>query len=249
MVGLVVVMLAACGGPLAEAGSGSVAGERNGSDSQAMVPFEGSAETSVGDLSEAEIASLLYMREEEKLARDVYTMLYEYWDLPIFNNIAGSEQAHTDAVLNLLERYDLTDPAAGQAVGEFSDATLQALYDQLVARGSVSLEEALRVGAAIEEIDILDLEEALVNVEHSDIRQVYENLLKGSQNHLRAFAKTLERQTGETYTPQYLSQEAYDAILASDVGRGSGGSRGGGNAGNGRGGKGRGNSSGRGNGH
>ncbi len=182
----------------------------------------------VDELSAAEIDGLLYMREEELLAHDVYITLYEAWELPLFQNIAGSEQAHSNAVQVLLERYGLDDPAAAHSLGVFGDPTLQALYDQLVAQGSQSLADALRVGAAIEEIDILDLEEHLAETTHADIRQVYTNLLKGSQNHLRAFVSTLEQQTGETYAPQYMSNSAYENAIsgANERGNGRGGSRG-----------------------
>ena len=111
------------------------------------------APVATSELSDDEIDGLLYMREEEKLAHDVYQVLYEKWGLTIFDNIATSEQRHTDAIKTLLDSYGLTDPAAGRDVGEFSDPALQALYDQLVEQGSQSLEDALLVGASIEEID------------------------------------------------------------------------------------------------
>jgi hypothetical protein len=191
-------------------------------------------------LSAEETAALLYMREEEKLAQDVYLTLYEQWGLPSFQNIASSEQAHTDAVKTLLNRYGLDDPAAAQA-GVFTNPELQALYTELVARGSQSLSEALKVGAAIEEIDILDLQERLAQTDNADIQQVFNNLLKGSSNHLRAFTSSLQAQTGETYQPQYLSVEAYQEILGSASGsNGRGGQRSAG--GNGQGGRGRGGS-------
>ena len=178
-------------------------------------------QTSSGTLSEDERTGLLFMREEEKLAHDIYLALYAEWQLPIFQNIARSEQTHTGAVLQLLTRYGLDDPAAGLPAGEFIDPTLQSLYDQLVAQGRASLEAALRVGAAIEEIDILDLEERLAQTNKADIRRVYENLLAGSRNHLRAFVETLEQQTGMSYTPHYLTQTAYDAIVSGATGRGN----------------------------
>jgi hypothetical protein len=173
-----------------------------------------------GELSAAEIEGILYMREEEKLARDVYLTLYERWGLPIFQNIANSEATHMQAVKTLIDRYNLEDPAAGQDVGVFTNPTLQGLYDQLVEEGSRSLSSALRVGAAIEEIDILDLEERIAQTDRADIQMVYENLTKGSRNHLRSFVSTLERQSGEIYQPQYLSQAAYDAIVAAPMERG-----------------------------
>lgn len=173
-----------------------------------------------GELSAEEAAALLFMREEEKLAHDVYVTLYEVWGTPIFQNIASSELTHTDAVKSLIDRYGLEDPAEGNAVGTFTDPTLQALYDQLVASGQESLASALRVGAAIEEIDILDLEERIAQTDNEDIVLVYGNLMKGSRNHLRSFVSTLERQAGEVYEPQYLTQASYDDIISADMERG-----------------------------
>ncbi len=197
----------------------------------------------VGDLDEAETEGILFMREEEKLARDVYLTLYDVWGMPTFQNIAGSEQTHMDAVLSLIDRYSLEDPAQSNDVGVFTNPDLQALYDQLVAQGSESLAGALKVGGAIEEIDILDLEKHLAETDNADIQTVYNSLLQGSNNHLRAFSSTLERQTGESYHPQYLDQEAYDAIVNSSMQRGGnrqGGGNGKGRGGNGGGGRGQG---------
>ncbi len=179
-------------------------------------------------VSPEEAAALQFMREEEKLAHDVYVNLYATWNLRLFNNIAASEQKHSDAVAVLLDRFDIADPVTGNAAGEFTDPELQALYDQLVAQGSQSVAEALKVGAAIEEIDILDLEERLAETDNAAIERVYSNLLAGSENHLRAFVSNLEAQTGETYAPQYLSQAADDEIMAASNSRGGGnGGRGG----------------------
>jgi len=121
----------------------------------------------------------------------------------------------------------LSDPAS-QLVGVFTNPDLQSLYNELVARGSQSLAEALKVGAAIEEIDILDLQERLAQTDNADLQQVFNNLLSGSYNHLRAFVSTLNSQTGEIYQPQHLSPEAYQAIISASTGRG-GNSRGVGN--------------------
>jgi hypothetical protein len=170
-----------------------------------------------GELTQDEVNSLLFMREEEKLAHDVYLELYEEWGLRIFQNIANSEQTHTEAVRTLLEAYDIDDPAEGAAVGVFINPDLQDLYDQLTAQGRQSLQDALLVGAAIEEIDILDLEKALTQTSNPDIRMVYQNLLQGSHNHLRAFTSTFTRQTGLTYQPQYLSLEDYQTIIGDDA--------------------------------
>lgn len=201
------------------------------------------------ELTEDEAAGLLFMREEEKLARDVYLTLYDVWETAVFNNIANSEQTHMDAILTLITHYGLTDPAAGNAVGTFTNPDLQTLYDQLVATGSQSLADAFAVGAAIEEIDILDLDEQIAATTNPAILQVYGRLMDGSENHLRAFVPQWERQTGEIYTAQYMSQEQYTAIMASsndsrgqgNNGQGNNGQDGNGQGNNGKGGNGQGN--------
>ena len=172
-------------------------------------------------LSDAEVEGLLYMHEEEKLAHDVYRALYEVWGLNVFANIADSEATHVAAVAELLDHYGVTPVAAPEA-GVYTDPTLQELYGQLVDSGTQSLEDALRVGGAIEEIDILDLREYVAETDRADIQRVYENLTRGSENHLRAFVSNLERRTGETYVPQYLDAAAYQTIAGTEVARGNG---------------------------
>lgn len=169
-------------------------------------------------LNTTEQTSLVYMREEEKLAGDVYARLYAAWGLKVFANISNSESTHTEAVRQLLVRYSVADPAANLGAGVYANATLQGLYAQLVAAGSVSLVEALKVGATIEELDMLDIHTHLASVDNQDIKLVYDNLLKGSRNHLRSFYKTLLQQGG-SYTAQYLTQAEFDAIVNSGMER------------------------------
>lgn len=164
------------------------------------------------DLSNEEKAGLLQMREEEKLARDVYVVLYERWGQNVFNNISKSEQTHTDAVKTLLDRYEIADPVTNDEVGVFADPTLQQLYNDLVEQGDESIIEALKVGAIIEDLDIKDLDEFMLVTDNEDILVVYENLLKGSRNHLRSYIKNLER-AGGTYEPQFISEEQYSDII------------------------------------
>ncbi len=184
------------------------------------------------ELSSDEAAALLFMREEEKLARDVYNSLYATWKLPIFQNIASSEQTHMDQIGLLLTRYQLTDPV--KTPGVFTNTELQALYTKLVTQGSLSIGNALKVGGAIEEIDIKDLQTRLAQTNNADIQQVYNSLMNASYNHLNSFARNLTNQTGETYVPQYLPTEQYKTIISSGTGNGGGRPAGVGN-GNGRG--------------
>lgn len=163
-------------------------------------------------LSNSERDSLFYMAEEEKLARDVYIYLNELWRLPVFENIAEAEQTHMDAVLSLISNHNLESPVSSNSPGEFTNPDMKALYDQLTTTGAKSIVDALKVGAAVEEIDIIDLDEYLKVVTSKDVINVYENLKSGSESHLRAFVSQLENYS-IIYTPQYLSAEKYNAII------------------------------------
>ena len=185
-------------------------------NSTSMVPSTSVASGS--SLEASDVEGLLYMREEEKLARDVYEFLGAKWNLAIFGSIAASEQTHTDSIATLLTRYGIPDPAVNTARGEFTIPAIQALYDQLVALGSTSVVDALTVGAMIEDLDIVDLQNRATSV--PDIQVVYENLEKGSRNHLRSFVTQLA-QNGATYTPQYLTQAEFDEIVSSPTERGN----------------------------
>lgn len=157
---------------------------------------------------------LILMREEEKMAHDVYSFLYDKWNIMIFNNIASSEQTHTDAVLELLDKYDIDDPASGKNIGVFNDTSLQRMYNQLLINGNYSLLSALTVGATIEDLDIYDLEKLILKVDNQDIAFVYNNLLKASRNHMRAFYSQIVN-NGGTYRAKYISQQQLEDIVNS----------------------------------
>ncbi|MEA1981805.1 MAG: DUF2202 domain-containing protein [candidate division Zixibacteria bacterium] len=166
------------------------------------------------ELSAVEIDALTYMVEEEKVARDVYNVLYETWDIPVFANIANAEQRHMDAVIALLDKYGLENPTANLDAGNFDNPDLQTLYNNLITAGQVNEEEALLVGATIEDVDIFDLIHELTVVDNEDITRVFENLLKGSENHLRAFCSLLTMYGYDPYVAQFLTQTEIDEILA-----------------------------------
>lgn len=137
---------------------------------------------------------LEYLIEEEKLAHDMYQLLYDTWGARVFSNIASSETMHQNLVLEVMKSRGIADPRQTTA-GRFTNSELQRLYDQLAAQGKQSLKEAYRVGVAIEERDIADLEKTLDELpsQDTDVKAVLENLLSGSQNHLRAFSRQAAR--------------------------------------------------------
>jgi hypothetical protein len=167
-------------------------------------------------LSADEVAALQFMREEEKLAHDVYVYLYGVWGEIIFDNISASETSHTEAIRLLLVKYGLDDPAAGKPAGVFTNPDLQALYTALIAKGSTSKIDALTVGATIEEKDIKDINTKKTITDEADILAVYDSLLCGSRNHLRSFNQALLA-LGVTYVPQFITQAEWDAIANSPL--------------------------------
>ena len=167
-------------------------------------------------LDQHEIAHMRYMREEEKLARDVYTIFSGYWGGAIFSQIATAEQRHMNAVLGLLQRYGIPDPAATAGPGQFTDSNLISMYETLVRKGAKSYADALYAGGLIEEVDIDDLDFAVSSTNRPDVIRVYNNIHRGSRNHLRSFAGALA-QIGITYQPQKLGAAEVQVILSSPM--------------------------------
>ncbi len=227
IIGIVAAFLAlSAAGCYASGAAESMKGDAKGAGEE--IGFEPDAEAfSVtakklpgGALSEAEKNGLLKLREEEKLARDVYAFLAEKWGTRVFANIEASETKHMGFVKVLLDKYGLVDPVKDDRRGVFSGEEFARLYADLTARGSASLVEAISVGLLIEELDIRDVRDVLASSGNADVRVLLLNLEKGSRNHLRAFQRQLDR-NGGTYRPSYLSAEEFRKILdGSDRGTG-----------------------------
>ena len=195
-----------------------------------------------GVLDAGETAHLIFMREEEKLARDVYlTLASLYPDASTFSTIGtGSEQTHTDTVRDMLAKYGIPDPNPGannlpDSIGVFTGVDygwyFTEKYLALVDRGRTSLLEALYVGAFIEELDMLDIvgcpkvivetssiigegQCGLTYTDEKALQTMYTHLVDGSKDHLRAYVKYIENIIGAgNYVAQVLTQDEVDAIL------------------------------------
>lgn len=181
-----------------------------------------------GTLSEEERADILFVFEEEKMARDVYTSLGATWSWQSIGHVARSESMHMSAAGAILDRYAVAEPKETQVSGTYHDKQLQALYDQLMRDGSPSQLDAIKAGLYIEEFDIADIKKRMSRSDDKDVRQVYQYLLDGSYMHLRHFSMKLA-QLGGTYEPKVLSKDEFAAIQGG-MGGGmiGGGMRGGG---------------------
>jgi hypothetical protein len=163
-------------------------------------------------LNETEKEYLLFMREEEKLARDTYNTLYALWGESTFSTIAGSEQQHMDTLLSKLEFFGIEEEDPVLEPGMFTNPDLQALYDKLTTDGAVSLLEAFKAGAYFEETDIGDLQLAIDSTVKETLIKAYSNLQAASNNHLRAFVSHIDN-LGVVYEAQVLDEEVVDEIV------------------------------------
>lgn len=192
---LAVLASATCDGGRADSNTGNTGGA-NGAN----------------EASDALAADLQFLREEEKLARDVYLTLYERWRLMPHANIASSEQTHMDRAKATLADFGLADPVQDDRIGVFVNGQLGQLYVDLVARGEQTEVASLQVGATIEDLDLRDIEVMKSRTTDASVLAMYEALQCGSRNHLRAFTSQLAMR-GASYAPQYLTRAEYEAIL------------------------------------
>lgn len=175
-----------------------------------------SSDENLTPLTELEKNDLLFLREEEKLARDIYIYAYTKYQNTVFNTISQSEQKHMDNVLSILNQYSITDPASTQ-IGVFNNAALQSLYNQLKSQVDISASESLKVGATIEELDINDIDDFIANTSNSQLLNMYEKLNCGSKNHIRSFTSQIIS-SGNVFVPQYITVQEYNTILNSPSG-------------------------------
>lgn len=171
--------------------AGGPRGGRGGMQGNANACTVFAAET----LSQGEIDTMMYMREEEKMARDLYISFNEMYGttVRVFGNISRSEQKHMDAVKGLLDAYGLTDPVVDDGVGKFTNPVLGKQFKELLKQGAEDLKAALEVGVTVEMQDLVDLAAAMKGTDEPCIDRVYSNLLKGSTNHLTAFSRVSGR--------------------------------------------------------
>ncbi|HEX6849495.1 MAG TPA: DUF2202 domain-containing protein [Chitinophagaceae bacterium] len=165
-------------------------------------------------ITDNEKATVLRMREEEKMARDVYRVMNDKWDQQVFSHISESEIYHMSQMKLWIDKFKLDDPVIrnNDEQGVFTDQSLQKLYNELTASGLQNKEAAFRAGAKVEEIDILDLKAALAETSNTDLQSTYKYLIRASENHLRAFARNLDA-LGINYKPVVMTQKEFDEIM------------------------------------
>jgi len=161
--------------------------------------------------------AISYMGNEERLAYDVYTNIYNYHaennglDIMQLKNIADrSETKHIQIVQSIVRKYDLSEEnltnvtiAVANSNTAFEDLpsgvydipAIQNLYDVLYAKGIQSQQDALEVGCMVEVTDITDLDEKIIIAQESNATDVFDAftvLRDASYNHYWAFDNGLQ---------------------------------------------------------
>ena len=151
-------------------------------------------------LTEDQKDRLYFIYQEEKVARDVYIYANEvYPDEGTFASIKHSEQRHIDAAEKLCINYGIDLSAIDESesgYGEFDDDYLQALYQsQIDLIDGGDLLAAVKVGLAVENVDIGTLTESIESMDMpDDVIRTYEILREGSYNHRESFEAAIARE-------------------------------------------------------
>lgn len=145
-----------------------------------------------GVLTGQQEAALQFWAEEEKMAHDLYVAFADLFpELTQFDRVARSEEKHENQVLALLEGCGVAAAGEGLPAGQFSNPEVSAMYGSLLASGSVSAQDALAAGRAVEEQDLADLAD-LVELFDGEGKAagVAESQIVASGRHLEAFSPT-----------------------------------------------------------
>lgn len=195
-------------------------------------------EVSINDLNFNEQTHLVFTCEEEKLARDVYRVLgRSFPEIGSFAEMEANKEHNKCAVLDLMRKYRVSVPHVNDNVGVFSWGSYGRYFTEkylvLTSQGTSNPLNALYVGAFMEELNILDIDQCpkvIVDInngiseasacgrnytDNPDVLRVYDSLVEESRRHLRLLVRDIEQIIGVgNYQAQVLPQDQVDAILA-----------------------------------
>ena len=158
---------------------------------------------------------LIYLYEEDKLAHDFYVEMEKKWGHHSFSNIIKAERRHMSMIKEEAEKIGVNNISVSDD-GKFVNEDLQGMFDELIVKGNMSLLNALKSAAFIEETDINDLELRMTLTDIESLEDLYSRLISASENHLNAFVRNIRKEGGE-YVPQVLNQERFDAGITKSM--------------------------------
>ena len=151
---------------------------------------------------------LIAQLDNEKLAFKFYHAMYDRWNILALKNLAKCEERHIKVVEKLICEFN--DQQSPMNLGEenFNNQKYNAIYHDLISRGTKSENEALIAAGSFEESFIVNIE-YLSN--HSDTqvqKDCLDNLLESTIEHLNLLVCHLKHRNIE-YKPSVLSVAKY----------------------------------------
>ncbi len=146
-------------------------------------------------LSPREIDDMNYLIENEKLLRDYFNVMYNKYNLSLFQNVAKSEQSHLNFLAVKFLRYDLKNPTEEKPAGEYVNPELQQTYDIMIAKGETNIYAALLAGSSKVKEDVEDIPLMIDQFEgNADIVLIFSNILIESQKNREVLEQELKVQ-------------------------------------------------------
>jgi len=166
-------------------------------------------------LSPAETKALINLHDNQKLSLFVYDSLFAIWGINPFGNIRSAESQHVDFLVDVAENYSVILDKNGSTDNKpgFTTPQAETIYHESISKGSLSVIDALKRGALLEEMSLLALHEAKAVTIKSDLLHTFDILAMGSKNNLQAFNKRL-KMYGITYEPGLLDQKDFKNIIS-----------------------------------
>jgi len=157
--------------------------------------------------------SLLFkLYQEEKMSYELMGEFYNNWQLEVFNSVKERDEKHVWCMDKVIMKYgyENNNSAAGNL---FNDKKIQAFYDEMSVKGSISDLSALEAAAYIKERSIYELRERIVTQSDPYIVKVIFLMEQASQKQFRALVESIKL-SGSDYTPVYLTEDEYNNIVA-----------------------------------
>src|SRR6476620_4362177 len=165
-------------------------------------------------LSPAETKALINLHDNQKLSLFVYDSLYAIWGINPFGNIRSAESQHVNFLDDVADNYalELETNEPGNSAATFTTPQAETIYQESISKGSLSVVDALKMGARLEEMSLQVLHNAKAVTIKSDLLHTFDILAMGSKNNLQAFNRRL-KMYGITYEPGFLEQKDFRNII------------------------------------
>lgn len=165
-------------------------------------PFYSASNGTSKDLSADEKEGLLSLLELQKMQVDVYSVMADRIQQPVFNDLAEQDAKLMELLAVKVDKYGLDNPITGKAAGEFEDEAVQNKYNAFIRTTNFGWNEMIAYATDMEEelIDVIQEQKTKISG-NMDIVQLYEEILQQSVSDLNALNEEWENYS-HIYAPK-----------------------------------------------